>query len=175
MPTKVRMQWSRSIGLAFASASVGYAALASTQKPTADFQHDVLPIFSAHCSPCHTGTQSAGGLSFANLEGLVKGGDSGKSIIAHDSSASILVQPILGSGGKPRMPMGFKPLSDEDVAKIRAWIDAGAAAMSDSSKKHWAYVTPVRPNVPVVADSGWMRNPIDAFVLARLKKEGLKP
>ena len=40
---------------------------------------------------------------------------------------------------------------------------------------HWAFVPPVRPAVPQLNDSGWVRNPIDAFILARLEREGLAP
>ncbi len=40
---------------------------------------------------------------------------------------------------------------------------------------HWAFVAPTRPAVPKVSDSAWVRNPIDAFILARLDREGLKP
>jgi Protein of unknown function (DUF1549) len=40
---------------------------------------------------------------------------------------------------------------------------------------HWAFVPPVRPDLPAVADRAWAVNPIDRFVRARLQKEGLKP
>ena len=43
------------------------------------------------------------------------------------------------------------------------------------TKTHWAYVKPGRPESPQVKNSRWVRNPIDAFVLARLEKENLKP
>jgi hypothetical protein len=76
----------------------------------------------------------------------------------------------------PRMPMGFKPLSDEDTGKIRRWINQGAkAASAGGPKKHWAFVTPVRPTVPTVKNKAWVRTPLDAFVLDRMEKEGLKP
>jgi hypothetical protein len=53
-----------------------------------------------------------------------------------------------------------------------------AAVKADSArdvKPHWAYVKPVRPALPKVNHSRWPRNPIDAFILARLEKEKLKP
>src|SRR6185436_15303433 len=40
---------------------------------------------------------------------------------------------------------------------------------------HWAYVKPVRPALPSVKGTRWLRNSIDRFILARLEKEGLKP
>jgi hypothetical protein len=41
--------------------------------------------------------------------------------------------------------------------------------------EHWAFKRPQRPAVPNVKNQKWMRNPIDAFVLARLEKENIKP
>jgi len=40
---------------------------------------------------------------------------------------------------------------------------------------HWAYQPVRRPGVPGVRDPGWIGSPVDAFVLARLEKHGLKP
>src|SRR5262249_19676651 len=50
------------------------------------------------------------------------------------------------------------------------WIEQGA-----QYKRHWAFETPRRPSVPAVPDPSWARNPIDLFILARLKQEGLSP
>jgi hypothetical protein len=47
--------------------------------------------------------------------------------------------------------------------------------LTPAKKDHWAWRKPVRPKVPQVKDTGWVRNPIDAFVLARLEAAGLKP
>jgi hypothetical protein len=55
---------------------------------------------------------------------------------------------------------------------------ASSAALSGeapAAKKHWAFVAPVRPELPVVKNTSWVRNPIDRFILARLEKEGLTP
>src|SRR5262249_47731673 len=73
------------------------------------------------------------------------------------------------------------PLSDEQVATIRAWIDAGAQAPPDetpssATSAHWAFQAPARPEEPKVRDAiGWVRNPIDRFVLAPLEREGIAP
>ena len=74
------------------------------------------------------------------------------------------------------MPYGFSPLTQAQTAVIRDWIDQGAlfpAGMEDAV--HWAYVVPKRPDVPRVHAQNWIRNPIDAFVLARLEKNHLTP
>src|SRR5206468_3888814 len=68
-----------------------------------------------------------------------------------------------------------------------AWIDQGAAWPSESVQantpaetsrpqvKHWAFSPPLRPKVPTVRNRAWVRNPVDAFVAARLEKETITP
>src|SRR5581483_1930697 len=48
-------------------------------------------------------------------------------------------------------------------------------AWSPEKRNHWAWKPPVRPAVPAVGDRGWVQNPIDAFILARLEAQGLRP
>src|SRR6266566_9088566 len=45
-------------------------------------------------------------------------------------------------------------------------------------RRHWAFVQRSQPEIPkftAAADRAWSRNPIDAFILQRMEKEGLKP
>jgi Protein of unknown function (DUF1553)/Protein of unknown function (DUF1549) len=51
--------------------------------------------------------------------------------------------------------------------------ESGEAAPPDH--KHWAFVPPVRPEIPQVVDKTWPRNPIDYFVLSKLEQNGLRP
>ncbi|MBI5706901.1 MAG: DUF1549 domain-containing protein [Armatimonadetes bacterium] len=134
----------------------------------------VLALLKAHCASCHGSAAPSGGLVLDSLEGLLKGGASGKAVLPGNSAKSLVVQRVLGQGGKPRMPMGFAPMKAQDVAALRAWIDAGAKT-SGAKRKHWAYIAPVRPQLPNVRDTKWPKNAIDRFVLARLEKEGLRP
>ena len=67
-------------------------------------------------------------------------------------------------------PSGMEPLSKEEIALIRRWIETGA-----TWNDHWAFVKPVRPPLPAVEREDWIRNPIDPFVLARLETKGLAP
>ena len=46
---------------------------------------------------------------------------------------------------------------------------------TSAETKHWAFIAPVRPTLPIVKNNRWMRNPIDHFILARLEKENLQP
>jgi hypothetical protein len=144
------------------------------EKPTLGFNAKVWVVFKAHCLSCHSKDVPLGGLDLTDAASLSKGGASGAMVVPGDPDASVLLRRILGKDGKPQMPMGFAPLGDEKVALIRGWIAAGAKADTGDSR-HWAYVPPVRPALPEVKDKLWGRNPIDAFVLARLDFEGLRP
>ena len=153
--------------------------LASAQKTATakvDFAHAVLPVLKAHCFQCHGGGQNQGGLRLDTRALMLQGGPSGKAIVPGSGAASLLMVRILGHGGKPQMPIGFAPLTGPQIALIQAWIDQGAVWLTaGAGKKHWAYVKPVRPKLPAVKNMGWVRNPIDRFVIARLEREGIKP
>ncbi len=79
------------------------------------------------------------------------------------------------------MPPEGERLTKEEIGRLRAWIDQGAlwtepaAPAKSKSVDHWAFKRPARPKVPVVKNRGWIRNEIDAFVLAQLEKRGFEP
>ncbi len=155
-------------------AMIGARQSASPQAKVS-YAKDVAPIFRAHCISCHGSSSQSGGLRLDTIAGIQKGGVSGKSIVAGKSAQSILLQRIHGEGGKPKMPMGFAPLTKAQTDLIARWIDEGASVQSGASGKHWAYIAPKRPALPTVKDKTWAKNPIDLFILARLEKGALKP
>jgi len=148
-----------------------------------DFARDIAPVFAARCLSCHGPNKQRGGFRLDSLEALLKHGDDGPRLVPGKSTESPLVL-LLARTDEDRMPPPDKgdALEATTIGKIRAWVDAGAKwpanfafESKEPVKKHWAFVAPVRPPVPAVANSRWVRNPIDAFVLARLEKEGLSP
>ena len=145
------------------------------------FASQIRPILAARCYQCHGPDLQQNGLRLDSLAAILKGSANGSVVIPGDSEKSPLVRRILGLD-RPQMPYGGPPLSADDVELIRKWIDQGARGPDSTAPlaaakpvKHWAYVKPVRPDVPKVKDAAWCRNPIDNFVLARLETEGLKP
>ena len=155
-------------------ASVAVLSVAVAVQPTAKPTYgDVAKVIRAKCVSCHGGESPAAGLDLTTYDGLMKGGVSGPAVVKGASAKSLLLQRIKGVGGA-QMPLGFTPLGPREVQMVADWIDQGATSVGEP-RKHWAYVKPVRPAVPVVKAKAWMRNPIDAFVLARLEKEGMKP
>ncbi len=150
----------------------GYGlVVAQTPTKKVDFTADVLPVLTAHCSPCHTKADPSADLSLTNFDSVAK------TVKAGDPDHSLLLERILGKGGLPRMPMGFKPLSDGDTNIIRTWISQGAAKSSGATaKRHWAFVPPIQqPMLPTVKHGIWVKNAIDAFTLAKMESHGLSP
>lgn len=156
----------------------------SAQMAKVDFARDIQPIFRAHCQSCHDTKTAKGQLRLDNKASAMKGGISGAVIIPGNSQNSRLLHRVRGEGGEKRMPLGGEALSSSQIELLERWIQQGAnwpdgdsAIRSSQSAipKHWAFVKPVRPELPQIIKSNWVRNPIDAFVLARLEKEGLPP
>ena len=140
-----------------------------------DFVKYIQPILKAHCYECHAGDQNQGGLKLDSRIAALKGGASGASLSPGESGRSLILARVLGQNGKPRMPLGFAPLSDVQTTLLKLWIDQGAVWPDSAGKTHWAYVKPVRPVVPKVKGSAWVRNPIDNFILAKLEHAKVKP
>ncbi|MEM6700454.1 MAG: DUF1549 domain-containing protein, partial [Bacteroidota bacterium] len=61
-------------------------------------------------------------------------------------------------------------LSNREIALIEKWITQGA-----EYKPHWAFVPPVKDQLPKVKRDDWIQQPIDRFVLSKLEKREMKP
>jgi len=115
-------------------------------------------------------------LRLDNRKDALRGGKSGRlAIVPGQSAQSHLLERVQATDPADVMPAKGDRLSPEQIAALRAWIDAGAVWPDTDPKSHWAYVRPVRPAPPAVRNRKWVRNEIDAFVLARLDQEGLAP
>jgi hypothetical protein len=162
------------------SALVLLAALPAQESAPAkvDFIRDIQPIFKAACLKCHGAEKPKGQFRLDSRLHAFKGGIAGKAILPGKGSESLLIKLLLESDPEERMPRKAEPLSKAQIDLLRAWIDQGAvwpesASVEAAPIQHWAYVKPSRPAVPSVKDPSRVRNPIDAFLLARLEKEGL--
>ncbi|MFN7922811.1 MAG: PSD1 and planctomycete cytochrome C domain-containing protein [Bryobacteraceae bacterium] len=132
-----------------------------------DFQRDIRPLLAKNCLACHGPDDKSrqGNLRLDLRDGAIgkMGGSAG--IVPFDSATSKVIQRVTAATNP--MPPGGKRLTETEVASLKRWIDTGARY-----QKHWAFEKPVRTEPP---QSKWGRNPIDAFVMARLEKEGLQP
>ena len=140
-----------------------------------DFQRDVRPILADHCFRCHGPDEGARkrGLRLdveEDSRAVLKSGQ--RAIVPHDVAASEAARRITSADPDEVMPPPSleRPLSDEQQRTLLDWIAAGA-----EYAPHWAFVAPRRAPPPPVADGTWARDPLDAFVLARLEAAALAP
>jgi hypothetical protein len=150
--------------------------------PSVDFAKDIQPILEQHCAECHGRSKARARLRLHTPQHILKGGQSGPAIVPGKSDASELIRRVIDPNDDDRMPLDADPLPEDVVARLRAWIDQGAVmpagtavADADPVEEHWAYVKPVRPELPPVKKTDWIRTPIDQFVLAHLQRENLTP
>jgi len=137
------------------------------------FNRDIRPILTHHCTACHGGVMEAGGISFVFREKALAKGKSGlATIVPGDPDASELMARITSTDPDIVMPQPDHgpPLPQADVEKLRQWIQQGA-----EWQEHWAFVKPVAVPPPTVSQRDWPQNDIDRFVLARLEGENLAP
>ena len=142
----------------------------------------VRRIFTSRCLECHNESLREGDLSLAGRDAIRESGF----VEPGDPDASYLLEMITSQNGdKPAMPKDADPLLPAEVEAIRAWIESGAD-WPDGLVLKPAHMDPANlwslqpiarakpPKVPGDA-AGWIRTPIDAFVLERLGEHGLSP
>jgi hypothetical protein len=154
------------------------ASIASAQKP--DFAAEIRPLLARRCQACHNAAVQSNGLRLDDGTAALKGGYSGASIVPGNSAGSRLIQRVTSMKSGERMPPAGAPLTGDEVALLRHWIDSGAefpaaGATAKPKSTHWAFQPVKRPEPPAVKQDTWVRNGIDRFVLARLEKEGWTP
>jgi hypothetical protein len=139
----------------------------------------VAEIFETRCLTCHNERSRQGGLSLETRAAALAGGDSGTVIEPGDANASLLLEYI--SGEEPLMPKIGGPLAASEVELIKQWIDQGAPWPADrrlAVRQGWWSLRPLTRPVPPEVDGetgAAVRNPIDAFIISRLRQEGMRP
>ncbi|MGE0375782.1 MAG: DUF1549 domain-containing protein, partial [Planctomycetaceae bacterium] len=165
--------------------SVDYAALLPPAAGrTVDFVRDVQPIFRDRCFECHATGNEEGGLNLGTRARVMEGGEGGAILTAGDSAASRLVHLVAGVIDKAVMPPEGDRLTDEQIGILRAWIDQGADWPADAdvpdprterAREHWAFQPLQTVNPPALESGASGQTPIDRFILAELKDNGLRP
>src|SRR5262245_11165266 len=140
------------------------------------FNRDIRPILADNCFACHGPDNNArkAGLRLDTKDGLFEKTPKRRpAVLAGNLQKSDLWRRVVATDPDDLMPPpdSHKTLKTEQKEKLKRWILAGAPWQG-----HWSYIKPERPPVPNVKASGFsIRNPIDAFVLAKLQSKGLKP
>jgi hypothetical protein len=140
-----------------------------------EFNRDVRPILSDACYACHgpdKGKRKAGFRLDIEKGAFADLGDGAHALVPGKLDQSVLYQRITSKDPKQHMPPPRveRQLTPREVDILRRWIVQGARW-----QPHWAFIPPRRPPIPAVSNPRWLRNPLDAFVLARLDREGLTP
>jgi hypothetical protein len=134
-----------------------------------EFNRDVRPILADHCFACHgpDASKRQGKLRLDVRDSALKR----QVIVPGKPDDSVLMSRVLATNDDQMPPVEFhKPLSEAQKRTLRRWIEQGA-----EYQPHWAWVPPRRLPPPAVRQREWVRNPIDAFILARLEKENVPP
>jgi Protein of unknown function (DUF1553)/Protein of unknown function (DUF1549)/Planctomycete cytochrome C len=185
------LSWALFSGMAGPDNAVGVdtRSLPPPVKTKVDFWKDIQPIFKEKCLSCHNAEQKLGGLRMDGRKEAMAGGYSGQVIKPGKSAESKLIHLVAGIEEGAIMPMTGERLTTQQVGLLRAWIDQGAdwpekaapgqnVANNRESRPestHWAF-QPIRPpKVPKAKKKEWIKNPIDNFVLAKLKSERIDP
>jgi hypothetical protein len=134
------------------------------------FNRDIRSILVENCFSCH-GADSAGRKADLRLDKRDDAVESG-AIVPGDVDSSVMLDRIFSDDPEEVMPppSAKKPLSPEHKELLKRWIAEGA-----EYEPHWSFIPPTRPEPPAVKNEGWIKNPIDRFILARLESEGLTP
>jgi hypothetical protein len=145
-----------------------------------DYLRDVKPILAQNCYRCHGARQQKSDLRVDTVAFMRQGGIGGALFKSGQSTDETpLLQVVLGTHDEvAQMPYKKPPLAEADIAILRAWVAAGAPGPENEEPEksvHWAFVPPVRAEAPAVKTIGWTRNPIDAFILARLEADEIAP
>lgn len=131
------------------------------------FNRDVRPILAANCFHCHGPDegQRQAELRFDEEAGIRKSFSGGL-------AKSEAWRRITSIDPDEKMPPADShlELKTEQIAVLKQWIERGA-----TWEGHWSFIPPARPAIPQVQGKGWVRNPIDRFILQRLEAEGLTP
>lgn len=150
------------------------AAFAQPAAKTIEFNRDIRPILSNNCFVCHGPDNNLrkADLRLDQVKGLYDDKDGYRIIAPGKPEQSALLQRLVTHEKGRRMPppKSKKELTQEQIELIRTWIQQGG-----KYQRHWSLIAPVRAAAPAAKNQAWVQNPIDAFVLARLEKEGLAP
>jgi mono/diheme cytochrome c family protein len=152
-------------------------------------EHDILPIFLMRCVICHGKRKQEGGLDLRTQASRLKGGKSGPALVPGKPEESLLLKRITSGEMPPsKLLIAFcvRPPTSSEVELIHKWIAAGAPPapkesieaksdnpVSDKDMTFWSFQPPKRPAAPSVRHKELVRNPVDAFLLAKLEAKDL--
>lgn len=163
------------IVLACVALTHGADPAASSSTAEISYNRDIRPILSDTCFACH-GPDSASRKADLRLDSFAAATaprkDSKPAVVPGKADESSLVSRIFTEDEDDLMPppKTKKVLKPEQKELLKRWVEQGA-----KYEAHWSFIPPQRPSAPTLKNESWVRNPLDAFVLAGLESRGLEP
>jgi mono/diheme cytochrome c family protein len=144
-------------------------------EPAIDFNRQIRPILSDNCFACHGPDEKTrkAKLRLDTKEGIFgKLRSEGIAVVPGKADESRLLDRIESHDPNAVMPppKSGKTLKPEQIALLKKWIDQGAPYTT-----HWAFEAPKKSAVPQTNKPDWVRNPVDAFILAEMQRHDLEP
>lgn len=192
MTTKTQTVYGAMAAATFALAALAVSAASGRQTATKaqsagieTFETRIRPVLVERCFSCHSNgaKELKAGLRLDSREAMLKGGAHGPALDLTSLKSSLLLRAIRYDDPSLKMPPTGR-LKDSEIAQITQWVELGApwpatqpaqSPRPSSRSSFWAFCKPVMPRLPAVKNAGWVRQPIDRFVLARLEAKGLQP
>jgi mono/diheme cytochrome c family protein len=144
---------------AFRAAPASGDDSAAEQQVKVSFNHQIRPILSDKCFQCH-GPDAEDRQADTRLD------------IPDEADLEAIVDRITSTDPDVMMPPpdSNKQLTQSQIAALKQWVQQGAPY-----EKHWAFLPPAAPAVPVIDGAHTSDHPVDRFVLRRLQRDNLKP
>jgi hypothetical protein len=168
--------------LCFATGVVRAEIPPADTQPAPDFDREVAVVLAGRCFDCHNAVDRKGKLDLTRRDAAMAGGKDGVDILPGDVEQSRLWHRVFENEMPPK-----QLLPDAEKQVLRRWIASGAKWGTDpidpfrftTAKRAgydwWSLQPLAQVQPPTVRDAKWVRNPIDAFVLARLESTGIEP
>ncbi len=151
------------------------------------FEMEVRPLLANECYQCHSSEKEKGGLRLDHRDFILKGGENGPALVPGKPDDSPMIQAVRRSDHDFVMPPK-KILTAPQVAVLEKWVALGAPWPAEVAKqgttdengftekdRNWWAIQPVADPAPPKAGEAWAKNPVDAFIAAKLAEKGLEP
>ena len=154
------------------------------------YESQVKPLLDDQCLKCHGGEKTKADFRVTSRGAMLRGGESGLAVNTDKPNTSLLLKMINYTDDDHQMPPKQKLPADK-IAILTDWVKKGLPwtpgvidehaeakkkpLITEETRNYWAYKKPVKSETPKVSNAAWVTNPIDAFILADLDKNGLKP
>ena len=163
---------------------------AATEEALQFFERKVRPLLAGNCYKCHGQKKEKGKLRLDLHARILAGGDSGPAVVPGNPQESLLIKAVKYRDPELKMPPK-KKLSDDQVGILVRWIELGAPwpkeaaggparrapglEVTDKDRDWWSFRPFGEAPLPEVRKAGWVSNPVDSFILAKLESRGLEP